>query len=99
MNIEKKIQGTTTTFWLEGKIDTLTTTELTVAIESIIQDTEHLILDFEKVTYISSAGLRSLLVGHQKMQEKNGKMEIVHIGDAVMAVFIMTGFDKILLLG
>ena len=54
-----------------------------------------LILDFSKLDYISSAGLRVLLSAHKAMQKK-GYMKIVHVNDLVQEVFDVTGFSDIL---
>ena len=54
-----------------------------------------LILDFEKLEYISSAGLRVLL-STQKTMNKQGTMVIRHVNETVMEVFEVTGFVDIL---
>ena len=54
-----------------------------------------LILDFKKVDYISSAGLRVLLVTYRTMA-KQGSMIIRNANKNVMDIFTMTGFDNIL---
>ena len=54
-----------------------------------------LILDFSKLDYISSAGLRVLLSVHKAMQKK-GYMKIVHVNDLVQEAFDVTGFSDIL---
>ena len=54
-----------------------------------------LILDFEKLSYISSAGLRVLLSA-QKVMAKTGKMKILHANESIMEIFEITGFSDIL---
>ena len=56
-----------------------------------------LILDFAKVEYVSSAGLRTIILLNEKMEEKDG-MTIKNINDEVRDVFEMTGFDELLTL-
>ena len=53
------------------------------------------ILDFEKLEYISSAGLRVLLIA-QKAMNKQGSMVIKNVNDVIMEVFEVTGFSDIL---
>ena len=54
-----------------------------------------LILDFKGLDYISSAGLRVLLAS-QKVMNKQGKMILKNVKEAVMEVFEITGFLDIL---
>ena len=62
--------------------------------ESINGVTE-LIMDFEKLEYISSAGLRVLL-SCQKIMSKQGSMKVVHVSDLIKEIFEVTGFIDIL---
>ena len=54
-----------------------------------------LVLDFEKLDYISSAGLRVLLSA-QKTMAKQGEMKIIHVNETIMEIFEVTGFTDIL---
>ena len=62
--------------------------------ESINGVTE-LVMDFEKLEYISSAGLRVLL-SCQKIMSKQGSMKVVHVSDLIKEIFEVTGFIDIL---
>jgi anti-sigma B factor antagonist len=66
-------------------------------ISNDIEDTKKLILDFKKLEYISSAGLRVLL-GAQKKMQKVGSMKVINVCEEVMEVFEMTGFADILII-
>ena len=52
-------------------------------------------LDFGRVEYISSAGLRVLLSA-QKLMNRQGKMVLTHVSESVMEIFEVTGFSDIL---
>ena len=78
-----------------GRLDTTTAPALEKAINEAIGDVKNLILDVKAMEYISSAGLRVLL-GTQKKMLKMGSMKVMHVCDAVMEVFEMTGFADIL---
>ena len=52
-------------------------------------------MDFEKLEYISSAGLRVLLSA-QKIMAKQGEMKIIHVNESIMEIFEVTGFADIL---
>ena len=56
---------------------------------------EELLMDFEKLEYLSSAGLRVLLSA-QKTMNKQGKMVICHVNETIRDVFEVTGFSEIL---
>jgi len=52
---------------------------------------KNLILDFENLEYISSAGLR-IILKLQKMMNKIGTMKLIHVGEAILEIFEVTGF-------
>ena len=54
-----------------------------------------LTLDFERLEYISSAGLRVLLAA-QKIMNRQGEMKLVHVNETVKEIFEVTGFCDIL---
>lgn len=95
MNITKTAEGKTLNLALEGRLDTTTAPELEGEISSSIEGVEALTLDFEKLEYISSAGLRVLL-STQKIMNKQGEMVIENVCEDIMEVFEITGFSEIL---
>ena len=95
MNIVKKQDGSTLLFEIEGNIDSTTSNEFNETVNKSLDGIETVILDFGKVDYISSAGLRVLLVTSNALSKK-GKMIIRHPNSNVMDIFSMTGFDNIL---
>ncbi len=84
------------TLEIEGRVDTTTAPDLQKAVLTAFQKTKNLILQFEKVEYISSAGLRSLLIGQKTAMSKGGKMVVTGANEAVLDVFKVTGFINIL---
>ena len=95
LNINKSIENGEAVFTLEGRLDTTTSPELEKELKASLDGVTELTLDFEKLDYISSAGLRVLL-GAQKQMNKQGSMKIVHVGEIIMEVFEVTGFADIL---
>lgn len=93
LNDEKKEKELT--YALEGRLDTTTAPMLEESIKANIEDVEKLVFDFEKLEYISSAGLRTLLSA-QKTMNKQGEMLVKNVSDAIMEVFDITGFSDIL---
>ena len=80
---------------LDGRLDTTTAPELEKLLCENCADISSLVLDCEKLVYISSAGLRVLLANQKKMQ---GSMKLINVGELVMEVFEMTGFADILVI-
>ncbi len=83
------------TLALAGRLDTNTAPQLESAIAENLTDATELILDFAKLEYISSAGLRVLL-STQKTMNTKGTMRIRNVCEDIMEVFDITGFVDIL---
>lgn len=81
---------------IDGRVDTNTSPQLQRSILQAFQKASTVILNLEKVEYVSSAGLRALLIGQKTANSKGGAMKLVHVCDAVMKVFQMTGFASML---
>ena len=95
MTITKNLNGSTLTVALEGRLDTTTAPELEQALKESMDGANELTMDFAKLDYISSAGLRVLLSAHKAMTKKGG-MKVVNVNDVVSEVFDVTGFADIL---
>ena len=95
MNIIKNLEGKTLNIALEGRLDTTTAPQLEAELKQSIADSTALILDFAKLEYLSSAGLRVLLAA-QKVMNKQGRMVIRNVNDVIAEIFEVTGFVDIL---
>lgn len=95
MIINKNVNGDLTTLEIIGRLDTTTAPELETAIDHCLAGTQELVLDFHGLEYISSAGLRVLLKAQKGMAQK-GNLKILHVNEAIMEVFEITGFSDIL---
>ena len=95
LNINKTIDNDQAVLTLEGRLDTITAPQLEDAIKSEISGLTQLTLDFDQLEYISSAGLRVMLMA-QKIMDKQGKMTIVDANDDILEIFEVTGFSEIL---
>ena len=80
---------------LEGRLDTTTAPQLEEELKDALEGAESIVLDFEKLDYISSAGLRVLL-STQKVMVKKGGMVIRNVNENIMDIFEVTGFADIL---
>ena len=95
MTIEKKVNGNALEIALEGRLDTMTAPELEAELNQSLGSVDSLTLDFSKLEYISSAGLRVLLSAHKAMSAKGG-MKVTNVNEIVQEVFEVTGFADIL---
>ena len=81
---------------VEGKVDTNTAPQLQAKILQCFQKTNNLVLDMEQCPYMSSAGLRALLLGQKTASSKGGSMKLIHVCEVVMKIFSVSRFDKVL---
>ncbi len=77
---------------VRGRLDALTTPDLEAKLDPLLPEILELDFDFERLLYISSAGLRLLLKLQKHMNHKGGKMLIRNINDIVGDVLEVTGF-------
>ena len=95
MTITETKNGSALTVALEGRLDTTTAPNLDEELKNSLEGVEELVLDLEKLDYISSAGLRVLLSAHKTMS-KQGCLKICNVNETIMEIFDVTGFSDIL---
>ena len=95
MQIVKNKEGENLTVSVEGRLDTTTSPELEASLKESLDGVTALILDFAKLEYISSAGLRVILSA-QKIMNRQGKMTVKNVNETVAEIFEVTGFSDIL---
>ena len=76
-------------------MDTATAPELEAVADTALTGVEELIMDLERLDYVSSAGLRVFLK-IQKVMNTQGSMKVIHVNETIMEVFDITGFVDIL---
>lgn len=91
MIIEKNVQDKTVEMKLEGWLDTQSAPLLEEAVNELDGSAANLVLDFTKLEYISSAGLRQVVAAYKKM---NGNMTLRNVSSEILEIFKMTGVDK-----
>ena len=95
LKINKTVENGKAVLAPEGRLDTVTAPEMEAVMKEVIPGTELLVLDLEKLEYISSAGLRVLLSA-QKAMNKQGEMKVKNANETIMEIFEVTGFTDIL---
>lgn len=97
MTITKTQNGSNLEIALEGRLDTNTAPQLDKELRDSMESARSLTLDFSKLNYISSAGLRVLLTAHKEMAQKDG-MKVKGANRTIRDVFDVTGFSDMLTL-
>lgn len=96
MNVNTRVDNNTLFIDLEGRLDTVTSQQLSDFLPTEKRRNLDIDFNFEKLEYVSSAGLRVLVLFKKEAQATNNKMVIRNINDVVKEIFTVTGFDKIL---
>ena len=96
MNVNTKVENNTLFIDLEGRLDTVTSQQLSELLPTEKRRNLDIDFNFEKLEYVSSAGLRILVLFKKEAQATNNKMVIRNINDVIREIFTVTGFDKIL---
>ncbi|MCG8547075.1 MAG: STAS domain-containing protein [Alphaproteobacteria bacterium] len=97
MKLGEEKRGTVLILTVEGRLDADTAGDVQGRIEALIDGGENaLLLDLTKLDYISSAGLRVLLIAAKRLNGNNGRFAICGLSDNVAEVFAVSGFDTII---
>ena len=108
MKIVKELNNKQLVLSLEGELNSVTAPEFEEVIKNELNNVDSLIIDLAKLSYLSSAGLRALLVAQKIMMKKDGilvaqkimvkkdGMVVRHPNNEVMEIFSLTGFLDVL---
>ena len=92
MNINKTQDENKTTFALSGRLNSITAPQLQEVLLAEFDTVTNVELDFGELDFISSAGLRVLILGKEAAKAKNGQLTLIRVSEAIMEVFEMAGF-------
>ena len=96
MTINKTVNGSELTIGLVGRLDTNTSPTLETELKTALESVSGVVFDLAELAYISSAGLRVLLMAQKTMNARQGRMELAGVNDSVKHVFDITGFSPVL---
>jgi anti-sigma B factor antagonist len=92
MKLEKSEDNGILTVRLEGSLDGKTAPEAREQLEGFLAGKSKLILDLTNVDYLSSAGLRLLLVLYRELAARKGKLALLGVSQDIRTVMSHTGF-------
>lgn len=93
MTITRIEEAGTVTLKAEGWLDTISAPILGEAVAAV-EKAETLVLDFEKVEYMASSGLRQVIIASKKAKELGARFRLINVDTAVMNIFCITGIDQ-----
>ncbi|SFC86671.1 STAS domain-containing protein [Butyrivibrio sp. YAB3001] len=97
LNTQMSSEDGILTVTLEGRLDALTASDFSDELQDAIEDKTGLILDFEELEYISSAGLRTVLVAQQTLEDKGyDNVKVINANESIKEIFEDTGFSDII---
>ena len=92
LEIKKIVENKTLTVELAGRLDATTSPELDKELEESLEGIKNLVFDFAELSYIASAGLRTLLKYQKQTDKHDCTMQIKNVSPEVREIFEITGF-------
>ena len=97
MELISERQGGTLALKVSGRVDSTNASDFEKALTGSVQDGDQIVvLDFESLAYISSAGLRALLLMAKFLKNKSMKFAIYGMPAPIREIFDISGFDRII---
>ncbi|MEW6673653.1 MAG: STAS domain-containing protein [Thermodesulfobacteriota bacterium] len=97
MQIKEEKQNAVHIFRLDGRLDSNTSPVFEEKVsDAIAKGAKQMVIDFEKLEYLSSAGLRVILKTTKDLKRLEGKLVLCSMADYVREVFEISGFDSFL---
>ena len=79
----------------EGRVDTVRTPLLDRELQPYLDGVREIEMDFSRVEYISSSGLRLVLWLEQTMEDRGGEVRLTHANEGVLKIIRLSGFDNV----
>ena len=97
MAISTERDGSVLTIKTQGRIDGSNAADFLQSVEGVIdQNATGVILDFGGLTYISSAGLRIILLLAKDLRQRSVSFAVCSLSSSVAEIFMISGFDQII---
>ncbi|MBE6479110.1 MAG: STAS domain-containing protein [Olsenella sp.] len=95
MGLTLSHDGGTATIRVEGNLTVQTSPELEEAIRGLDEQVRDLDIDLSEVDFVSSAGLRVLVIAQKQTKLRGGRMRLLGPNDDVFSVLDMTGLSEV----
>jgi anti-anti-sigma factor len=96
MDLQTRTEGNAIVVAVSGRLDAVTAPEFEKNIREVIDNGNiYIVVDFEQLDYISSAGLRGLLLMAKLLNAKAGHACLANVTGNVKSVFDMCGFCSV----
>lgn len=96
MEVKTSVTDGITILTPTGRVDTSTAKAFESGVMASVKDGAKIAIRFNEIDYISSAGLRVVLMAGKKVAASKGVLVLIDMPDKILQVFKMSGFDKIL---
>ena len=88
--------GNTAEVQLDGYINAQNANDLYDILGEVVGKFDHVVLDMEKLKYVSSGGLRAFKHAYLELRKKGGTLQAKNVNKMVMEVFEVTGFTRLI---
>ena len=89
-------QGSVAEVQMDGYIDANNAKDVDAILMEVVGQFDTVILNMEKLKYVSSAGLRAFKHAYMELRRKGGTLQAKNVGKMVMEVFEVTGFTRLI---
>lgn len=96
MNVIVKDEQNCNVIYVEGRVETTNSGKFEEMVSAYFEDSKPIVFDLKELTYISSSGLRVLLLSHKVMLSKGESLILRNVSKEIYSILSMTGFAKIL---
>ena len=97
MTFSRTDQGDTTTVRIEGSLDAISTPELRIAIESLVNEKrKRVVVDLSALRLIDSSGVGAIVSLYKRVRAQGGKVGVTGLRDQPLAIFKLLRLDKVL---
>ncbi|SFC79888.1 STAS domain-containing protein [Butyrivibrio sp. YAB3001] len=92
LTITKSKEDEKLTVTIKGQMDSSNASMFSETVEEDLDDVMEIFIDMSELEYTTSAGLREMLAAYQVLDEKDGRMVLMHPNDEIKEVLNLTGF-------
>ena len=96
LTIKNKVRGKSHLLYIDGRIDSSTAMQFDKAVEKARAEASEIIIDCDRLIYISSAGLRVLVITEKEIKKRGGRLLLTNVSPSVREIFTVTGMNEIL---